>query len=141
MMRRLCSLLLGLLGLAALLTLGSDHPLSAGKDKPAPEIPPRKGKSETIKLFNGKDLKGWVGHKHLWSVKEDYIDGLNTQPIKVSTYLLTERKFSDFRLLATVKLVKWQSDMHSGIAFWGRNAPEHKDEYTYALGGFGPKAA
>ncbi len=29
-----------------------------------------------------------------------------------------------------MKLVK--SEMHSGIAFWGRNAPEHGDEYTYA---------
>jgi hypothetical protein len=132
MMRRLCILLPTVLALVTLLTFGPDHRLPAGKDKQAPEIPPRKGKSETIKLFNGKDLKGWVGHKNLWSVKEDYINGLNTQPIKVSTYLLTERKFSDFRLLATVKLVKWQSNMHSGIAFWGKNAPEHGDKYTYA---------
>ena len=58
------------------------------------------------------------------------IVGKNSKPIKVSTYLLTKRKFSDFRLTATVKLV--QSEMHSGIAFWGRNAPEHGDKYTYA---------
>jgi hypothetical protein len=66
----------------------------------------------------------------LWSVKDGVIVARNTEPIPVSTYLLTERKFSDFRLVATVKLV--ESEMHSGIAFWGRNAPEHGDKYTYA---------
>jgi len=105
-------------------------PLPAGKDKSAPEIPPRKGDSETIKLFDGKDLTGWEGHKNLWSVEDGVIVGKNTEPVKVSTYLLTQRKYSDFRLLATVKLVR--SEMHSGIALWGRNAPEKGDRYTYA---------
>jgi hypothetical protein len=50
--------------------------------------------------------------------------------VPVSTYLLTERKFSDFRLVFEFKLAK--SEMHSGIALWGRVAPEHKDPYTYA---------
>lgn len=98
--------------------------------KEAPVVPPRKGKSETIKLFNGKNLDGWVGHEHLWSVKDGVIVAKNSDPIKVSTYLLTKRTFSDFRLLATVKLV--ESEMHSGIAMWGRNAPEKGDKYTYA---------
>ena len=98
---------------------------------PQPEIvPPRKGKSETIQLFNGKDLTGWVGHENLWSVRDGVIVARNTDPVPVSTYLLTERKFTDFRLLATVKLV--ESEMHSGIAFWGRVAPEQKDKYTFA---------
>ena len=48
----------------------------------------------------------------------------------VSTYLLTERKFSDFRLVFDFKLAK--SEMHSGIAMWGRVAPEKGDKYTYA---------
>jgi hypothetical protein len=93
-------------------------------------VAPRKGKSETIQLFNGKDLTGWVGHDQLWSVRDGVIVARNTDPVPVSTYLLTDRKFSDFRLLATVKLV--ESEMHSGIAFWGRNAPEQGDRYTYA---------
>ncbi len=97
---------------------------------PASEVPPRQGKSETLELFNGKDLSGWVGHENLWSVKDGVIVAKNSEPIKVSTYLLTERKFTDFRLLATVKLV--ESEMHSGIAMWGRNAPEHGDKFTYA---------
>src|SRR5436309_12942163 len=91
----------------------------------AAEKPKKEGKSETIRLFSGKDLEGWEGHENLWSVKDGVIVAKNTEPIKVSTYLLTKRKFSDFRLTAAVKLV--QSELHSGVAFWGRNAPEHGD--------------
>jgi hypothetical protein len=95
-------------------------PSSATQDK----------KSEPIKLFNGKDLDGWEGHEKYWSVQDGVIVGKNTKPVPVSTYLLTKQKFRDFHLKATVKLV--QSEMHSGIAFWGRKAPEQKDEFTYA---------
>jgi hypothetical protein len=89
-----------------------------------------KGESKPIKLFNGKDLEGWEGLKNLWSVKDGVIVAKNTELIPVSTYLLTKEKYRDFRLTATVKLV--QSEMHSGIAFWGRVAPEKGDPYTYA---------
>lgn len=93
-------------------------------------VPPKTGTSETIKLFNGKNLDGWHGNDKLWSVQDGVIVGKNNEPIKVSTYLMTDRNFSDFRLLATVKLVR--SEMHSGIAFWGRNAPDKGDPFTYA---------
>jgi 3-keto-disaccharide hydrolase len=99
-------------------------------EKDAPVVPPREGKTETIKLFNGTDLEGWEGHNNLWSVKDGVIVGKNKDEVKVSTYLQTKRKFTDFRLTATVKLV--ESEMHSGIAFWGRRAPDKGDEYTYA---------
>jgi hypothetical protein len=102
----------------------------AAEKPPVPDVPPRQGKSEQIALFNGKDLNGWVGHFKYWSVQDGAIVGKNTEPVNPSTYLLTERKFSDFRLTATVKLV--QSEMHSGICFWGRPAPEQGDPCTYA---------
>jgi Domain of Unknown Function (DUF1080) len=102
----------------------------ADKGKGAPEIPPRKGLSKTSPLFDGKDLRGWEGDENLWSVQDGVIVGKNAKPVKVSSYLLTKRKFSDFRLVATVKLV--QSEMHSGIAFWGRKAPDKGDPFTYA---------
>lgn len=100
------------------------------EDQPAPVVPPHEGKRETIELFNGKDLQGWVGHEKYWSVKDGVIVGKNTEPVPVSTYLLTERKFSDFRLVFDFKLA--ESEMHSGIALWGRVAPEKGDPYTYA---------
>ena len=42
----------------------------------------------------------------------------------------TEREFSDFRLVFDFKLA--ESEMHSGIAMWGRIAPERADPFTYA---------
>jgi Domain of Unknown Function (DUF1080) len=106
--------------------------LTADDNKETPVVPPKEGKSETIKLFNGKDLDGWEGHEENWSVKDGVIVGKNTDEVKVSTYLVTKQKFSDFRLLATVKLVDGgKSDMHSGITLWGHLAPEKGDKYTY----------
>lgn len=104
--------------------------LAAGEKPLASAGLEAKEKSESITLFNGKDLSGWEGHPHLWSVKDGVIVAKSTDPIKVSTYLQTKRTFSDFRLIATVKLV--ESEMHSGISLWGRRAPEHGDEFTYA---------
>lgn len=113
----------------ALVALSGANVAAFAADK-APEVAPREGTSETIVLFNGKDLEGWEGHDKNWSVKDGVIVGKNAEEVKVSTYLLTKKTFTDFRLKATVKLV--ESEMHSGIAFWGRNAPEHNDRYTYA---------
>ena len=94
--------------------------------KKAPEIPPLTGKSETIKLFNGKDLEGWEGYKDLWSVKDGIIIARNDVPLDVSTYLFTTRKFTDFRLTFSTRLDKIES-MHSGVAFWGKKiTPEDK---------------
>jgi hypothetical protein len=114
--------------LAALLTQG---PVGADEKKSdAPVVGPREGKREVVEIFNGKDLTGWEGHEKYWSVQEGVIVGKNTEPVKVSTYLLTKRKFSDFRLVFEFKLAK--SEMHSGIAMWGRVAPDKGDKYTYA---------
>jgi hypothetical protein len=111
-------------GLAALCA-AADQP-----KKEAPVVPPRQGQSETLTLFDGKDLDGWEGRDDIWSVKDGVIVGKNKDEVKASTYLLTKRPFSDFRLKAKGKLV--ESEMHTGIAFWGRKAPEHGDPYTYA---------
>jgi Domain of Unknown Function (DUF1080) len=106
---------------------------AADKDKPAlkeaPVVPPLKGESETIKLFDGKDLDGWEGDKDRWSVQDGEIVG-KAKEQKVSTYLLTKKKFTDFRLTAMGKLA--ESETHSGFCFWGRKAPEQHDDYTYA---------
>lgn len=115
---------LAALGLVAA-ALAADPP-----KKEAPVVPPRQGKSETITLFDGKDLDGWEGRDDRWSVQNGEIVGKNRDEQKVSTYLLTKRTFSDFRLTAKGKLV--ESEMHTGIALWGRKAPEKGDPYTYA---------
>ena len=94
-------------------------------------------KSETIKLFNGKDLDGWEGYTDLFSVKDGVIVAKNEKPLKYSTYLFTKQKFTDFRLVFSAKLVT--SEMHSGVAIWGKkflpkdvkDAVAEKAEHTY----------
>jgi hypothetical protein len=90
--------------------------------KAAPVVPPREGKSETIKLFDGKSLDGWTGYADLWSVKDGVIVAKNTDPLTYSTYLLSKDKYTDFRLTFSSKLVT--SEMHSGVAFWGEVWPK-----------------
>ena len=109
------------------------------KTAKAPVVKPREGKSETIHLFDGKTLNGWEGYRDLWSVKDGVIVARNDQPLKYSTYLLTKDKYSDFRLTFATKLA--ESEMHSGVAFWGEVYPKadgkvadaktDRSEYTY----------
>jgi Domain of Unknown Function (DUF1080) len=120
----------------AAMLLGEAGALLADK-KSAPEVPPREGKSETIELFNGKNLDGWEGYNDLWSVQDGVIVAKTAKPLKYSTYLFTKRKFTDFRLVFSAKLV--QAEMHSGVALWGKafvpkgvkDAKAEKAEYTY----------
>jgi len=105
--------------------------------KEAPVVPPREGKNETIQLFDGKTTDGWEGYEDLWSVKDGVIIAKNTKPLTFSTYLLTKKKYSDFRLTFSSKLVV--SEMHSGVSFWGLVKPDvskdpkkDRTDYTYA---------
>lgn len=107
--------------IALLLTL-----VAAPSDEPKPKGEPPEG----VALFDGKTLDGWRGDPAHWSVKDGMIVGKSEGPVKVSTYLMTKADHRDFRLSAKVKLV--QSEMHSGISLWGKNAPEHGDPFTYA---------
>lgn len=122
---------------ATALALLSLTPSSAGKEDKVPVVEPRKGKSETIKLFNGKNLDGWEGYEDLWSVEDGVIVAKNDKPLKFSTYLLTKKNYSDFRLVFAAKLVK--SEMHSGVSLWGevkpsvsKNPEQDRTKYTYA---------
>ena len=71
MRRALISALVPALGLGLILAVYA----APAADKEAPVVPPREGKSETIKLFDGKDLDGWEGDKNLWSVQDGEIVG------------------------------------------------------------------
>jgi Domain of Unknown Function (DUF1080) len=105
--------------------------------KEAPLIPPREGKTETIKLFDGKSIDGWEGYADLWSVKDGEIVARSEKPLVFSTYLLTKDKYTDFRLTFSAKLV--ESEMHSGVCFWGelhvpkevKDAAKEKAQFTY----------
>ncbi len=74
-----------------------------------------------IDLFNGKDLSGWNGDKKWWSVEEGMIVGRNQEEVPSSTYLFTEKKYREFRLLLEVKQTvgKGYSTMHSAVCVLG----------------------
>ena len=128
-----------LFAVAAGVAAGEDKKDPPKKPEP-PVVKPLEGKSETIKLFDGKTLDGWEGYSDLWSVKDGVIVAKNTDPLKYSTYLLTKNKYSDFRLTFASKLLPG-SEMHSGVSFWGEvwpkadgkvtDAKKDRTEYTY----------
>lgn len=79
-------------------------------------------KSETIQRpFNGNDLTGWDGDSSRWSAVKGMIRGANDDRVASSTYLFTQKKYRDFRMLLEVKqtLSPKHSTMHSAVAALG----------------------
>jgi hypothetical protein len=93
-------------------------------------IPPRAGKSETKKLFDGKSLKGWQGNMDWWSVRDGMIAGKASTKVPTS-FLFSDEKYSDFRLTLMSRMVESQN--HAGVAFWGEIA-ERGDNKWYTRG-------
>ena len=130
----------GVVLMTGLMALGQEakkEPVKKEAKKEAPIVEPKKGESKTIELFDGKTLKGWEGYEDLWSAKEGVIIAKNKDPLKFSTYLLTKDHYTDFRLTFSSKLA--ESEMHSGVAFWGVVKPDvskdpekDRSKYTYA---------
>jgi type 1 glutamine amidotransferase len=85
-----------------------------------------------VRLFNGRDTEGWEGHVDpYWSVENGEIVGKNTaaNAPQVSTYLLTRKPYRNFRLLLESRLVT--SEMHSGVALWGRKFDKDGEASSY----------
>lgn len=119
----LVALFAGLSGSAASVT-GQEADWAASVKLPA--------KEKAIKLFNGKDLAGWEGHADKYfQVKEGAIVARNEKENapKVSTYLLTQKHYRNFRLLLEGKLV--ESQMHSGVAIWGKKFEKDGEAFSY----------
>lgn len=87
---------------------------------------------QPVHLFNGKDFSGWEGHigKYFF-IENGMIVGKNTDQNapKSSTYLLTKKKYRNFRLIFESKLVT--SEMHSGISLWGKVITKDEGPFTY----------
>jgi hypothetical protein len=85
--------------------------------------PPQWG--EAVELFNGKDLTGWkprkADAKNGWVVKDGVL--VNAAP---GNDLLTERKFTDFKLHAEFRYPKGSN---SGIYLRGRYEVQIEDDY------------
>ncbi|QDT54745.1 hypothetical protein Pan44_27810 [Caulifigura coniformis] len=89
--------------------------------------------SETkVRLFNAQTLDGWQGQKEkYWTVDGGTIIGSNTagNAPAASTYLVTDKPYKNFRLIFESKLV--ESEMHTGIAFWGHTIEMQGDPFSY----------
>lgn len=85
-----------------------------------------------VRLFNGRSLDGWrpQSKKH-FHVQNGMIVARNhiADAPRASTYLLTENKYRNFRLIFEARLVT--SEMHSGIALWGEPVTRDQDPNSY----------
>ena len=122
--------------IAALVLAFSVRPAFAADDSKsdwsAEQIPKLPKSEKPIHLFNGKDLSGWEGQtKKYFNVEKGIIVGRNNQENapKASTYLVTKKKYRNFRLIFESKLVT--SEMHSGIALWGKTVEKEGDPFSY----------
>ncbi|MGQ0636938.1 MAG: serine hydrolase [Planctomycetaceae bacterium] len=124
MRARSISLAVVVLALASRLALAADWSEEQISKLPSGETP--------VRLFNGKDLTGWEGHTgKYFNVEDGMIVGKNAQDNapKASTYLLTKQKYKNFRLIFESRLVT--SEMHSGIALWGKAIEKEEGPFTY----------
>ena len=64
-----------------------DAPTVPRADRPVRLVPgaePVPGLPGFVSLFNGRDLAGWDGDPHIWSVCDDAITGQTTEAVRVT---------------------------------------------------------
>lgn len=87
--------------------------------------------AESMVLFNGKDLTGWIGRDDLWSVGDGQIVGRTTaeDPIEQNTFLIyTGDLPSDFELTLQFKI----ENTNSGIQYRSKIL----DRDAFVVGGY-----
>ncbi len=89
---------------------------------PAPDVPPRTGPNERIALSDAstQTLDGWDGNPAWWSVKDGVFTAKAADKVP-TTFLLTRKNYTDFRLTLWSKVVA--SENHAGVCFWGGQVP------------------
>ncbi len=108
--KRLCLLAAGLLWALSCLCAQSHNTLTEREQREGYQL-----------LFNGQDLTGWKGHPKLWRVENGAIVGsTDGHPLKANTFLVYEREYADFHLIADVRLrngnsgIQFRSQLHRG---------------------------
>lgn len=89
-------------------------------------------KEKKIDLIKGDSFEGWEGNiEKYFSISDGTIIAKNTaeNAPPVSNYLLTKKKYRNFRLVFEGKLV--ESEMHSGIALWGKKFEKDAEKNSY----------
>lgn len=82
-------------------------------------------KTEWIKLFNGKDLTGWVhrGGSAKYTIQNNEIVG-TTVPDSPNSFLCTEKSYGDFILELELFV---DTSMNSGIQFRSQSLPDYQN--------------
>ncbi|MEM6472666.1 MAG: DUF1080 domain-containing protein [Planctomycetota bacterium] len=114
--------------LATITALASSSSLSAQAPATAEE---QTSLTESVSLFNGKDLSGWVGRDDLWSVEDGQIVGRTTAdaPLKGNTFLIYEEmEPADFELTLQFKI----ENTNSGVQFRSKVL----DKEAFVVGGY-----
>jgi len=95
----------------------------------APILAPRTGQTERFDYTHAQTFDGWDADPVYWSVKDGTFTAKGTGV--PSTFLLTQKHFSDFRLTLWSQMV--ESDNHAGVALWGEQtvASSGKNKWAY----------
>ena len=89
----------------------------------------RESRSEFVPLFNGKDLTGWEGLAHRWTLKDGAIVGSTPQDgLKFNSFLCSKNKYKDFELKFQVKLTGTGWEGNSGVQI--RSELKDKDQFV-----------
>lgn len=84
--------------------------------------------SESLSLFNGKDLSGWEGSTELWSVRDGMIVG-ESPGISENEFLATTESFENFELSLEFRMHGGKGN--SGIQFRSCRLPDSKAVQGY----------
>lgn len=98
---------------------------------PAPIVPPLQGQSERLDYSHAQTLQGWDANPDYWSVKDGVFTAKGERV--PSTFLLTEKDYSDFRLTLRSQVV--ESENHAGVALWGSKNVEANGKNKWAYKG------
>ena len=90
-----------------------------------------KSSSESVSIFNGKDLTGWIGRADLWSVEDGQIVGRTVaeKPLEQNSFLIyTASEPGDFELTLQFKI----ENTNSGIQYRSKIIDKEK----FVVGGY-----
>lgn len=94
---------------------------------PAPLLPPRSGETERVDYSQAQTFDGWEGDPTYWSVKDGVFSAKGEKV--PSTFLLTQKAYSDFRLTLRSQMVV--SENHAGVCLWGERPIGIHNQWSY----------
>lgn len=90
------------------------------------------GKSDDLRLFNGKTLEGWEGSTTFFRVENEAIVGGSLEnPIDKSYYLCTKQKYENYELKLSAKFIMDYLKINGGISFRAKRVPDSNEVMGY----------